>query len=121
MVMQKDVVIVYEPDAGQIGKNAFSDPLFRPYLDLIAIARNISHERVGNGTYSFVDPKGVNVLRKLSGLRSVSGVMNGVSFLFGSGAQELIKSREQESSFHYRSDDARYPASCRLPINSGTF
>ena len=38
MVMQKDGLIVYDPDTGQIGKNAFSDPLFRPFPELIALA-----------------------------------------------------------------------------------
>jgi hypothetical protein len=64
MVMQKDGLIVYEPDTGQIGKNAFSDPLFRPFPELIALAGNMSRERVGNGTYTFIDAKGMNVTKE---------------------------------------------------------
>ncbi len=64
MVMQKDGLIVYEPDTGQIGKNAFSDPLFRPFPELIAFAGNMSRERVGNGTYTFIDTKGMNVTKE---------------------------------------------------------
>lgn len=64
MVMQKDGLIIYEPDTGQIGKNAFSDPLFRPFPELIALAGNMSRERVGNGTYTFIDAKGMNVTKE---------------------------------------------------------
>ncbi|MEI7433896.1 MAG: hypothetical protein WCJ93_06570 [Methanomicrobiales archaeon] len=64
MVMQKDGLIVYEPDTGQIGKNAFSDPLFRPFPELIALAGNMSRERVGNGTYTFMDAEGTNVTKE---------------------------------------------------------
>lgn len=64
MVMQKDGLIVYEPDTVQIGKNAFSDPLFKPFPDLIAFAGKISRERVGNGTYTFTDGKGMNVTKE---------------------------------------------------------
>ena len=64
MVMQKDGLIVYEPDTGQIGKNAFSDPLFRPFPELIALAGNMSRERVGNGTYTFIDANGMNVTKE---------------------------------------------------------
>jgi hypothetical protein len=64
MVMQKDGVIVYEPDTGQIGKNTFSDPIFRPFPELIELAGNMSRERVGNGTYTFIDTKGMNVSKE---------------------------------------------------------
>lgn len=64
MVMQKDGLVVYEPDTGQIGKNALSDPLFKPFPDLIAFAGKMSRERVGNGTYTFTDGKGMNVTKE---------------------------------------------------------
>ncbi len=63
-VMQKDGLVVYEPDTQQIGKNAFSDPLFKPFPDLIAFAGKMSRERVGNGTYTFTDGKGMNVTKE---------------------------------------------------------
>ena len=64
MVMQKDGLIVYDPENEQIGKNVFSDPLFRPFTDLITLAGDMSRERVGNGTYNFIDAKGVNVTKE---------------------------------------------------------
>ena len=64
MVMQKDGLIVYEPDREQIGKNAFSDPLFKPFPNLIAFAGVMSRERVGNGSYTFTDVKGMNVTKE---------------------------------------------------------
>ncbi|MCU0629702.1 MAG: cache domain-containing protein [Methanoregulaceae archaeon] len=64
MVMQKDGLVVYDPDTVQIGKNAFTDPLFKPFPDLIALAGEMSRERVGSGTYTFTDAKGMNVTKE---------------------------------------------------------
>ena len=64
MVMQKDGLIVYAPDTGQIGKNAFSDPLFRPFPELISLTGDMSREWVGNGTYTFIDANGMNVTKE---------------------------------------------------------
>jgi hypothetical protein len=64
MVMQKNGLIVYEPDKRQIGKNAFSDPLFKTFPDLISLAGKMSRERVGNGTYTFIDANGMNVTKE---------------------------------------------------------
>jgi len=64
MVMQKNGLIVYDPDYGQIGKNTFSDPLFKPFPDLIALAEKMSRERVGNSTYTFIDANGMNVTKE---------------------------------------------------------
>jgi hypothetical protein len=65
MVMQKDGTIVYEPDTGQVGKNAFTDPIFQPYPELVSLAGNMSRERVGSGTYTFTDTLGMNVTKEI--------------------------------------------------------
>ena len=64
MVMQKDGLIVYDPDTGQIGKNTFSDPIFRPFPELISLAGELSRDRVGNGTYNVIDANGMNVTKE---------------------------------------------------------
>ncbi len=64
MVMQKDGLIVYDPDNGQIGKNTFSDPLFAPFPELITLAGDMSRERVGNGTYNVIEADGMNVTKE---------------------------------------------------------
>lgn len=64
MVMQKNGLIVYDPDQGQIGKNTLSDPLFEPFPELTALAGVMSRERMGNGTYNFHDAEGMNVTKE---------------------------------------------------------
>jgi len=64
MVMQKDGLIAYDPDSGQIGKNTLSDPLFAPFPELITLAGDMSRERVGNGTYNIIDADGMNVTKE---------------------------------------------------------
>lgn len=62
--MQPDGLVVYDPDPGQVGKNIFSDPLFRPYPELITVSGNISRERQGAGAYTFMDTAGMNVTKE---------------------------------------------------------
>jgi hypothetical protein len=63
-VLQPDGLIVYDADPVQIGKYVFSDPLYAPYSSLLALARHISVEPSGTGTYTFTDTYGRVVLKE---------------------------------------------------------
>jgi len=52
-IMQKDGLVVYDPDPNQIGRNIFSDQLFKPFQDLIAFSRTVSMVKDGAGSYDF--------------------------------------------------------------------
>lgn len=49
--MMPDGTIISDPDADQIGRNTFSDPLFQPFPELLAMAERVEMERSGRGTY----------------------------------------------------------------------
>lgn len=52
-VMQKDGLIVYDPDPGQIGRNIFSDSLFEKFEGLISFSRTVAASKSGGGSYDF--------------------------------------------------------------------
>lgn len=52
-VMQKNGLIVYDADPGEIGKNMFSDPMFSPFEDLISFSKTVASSKTGAGSYSF--------------------------------------------------------------------
>jgi len=52
-VMQKDGLIVYDPDPNQIGRNIFTDKLFQPFEDLVSFSETVSKARDGAGSYDF--------------------------------------------------------------------
>ena len=52
-VMQKNGLIVYDIDPDQIGKNIFSDDMFKPFPDLISFSKTVSLSKNGAGSYSF--------------------------------------------------------------------
>lgn len=52
-IMQKNGLVIYDPDPGQIGKNIFSDELFKPFPDLISFSRTVAMENAGAGSYDF--------------------------------------------------------------------
>lgn len=49
--MMPDGTIISDPDSEQIGRNTFTDPLFQPFPDLLAVARRVEMERSGTGRY----------------------------------------------------------------------
>jgi len=55
-VMQLDGRILYDLDSKQIGKVLFSDPLYRPYPDLLKLGKKIVKQKSGTGRYTFVAP-----------------------------------------------------------------
>ena len=52
-VMQPNGLIVYDPDPEEIGKNIFSDDMFKPFEDLISFAQTVALAKNGAGSYSF--------------------------------------------------------------------
>lgn len=45
--------IVYDKDLLQVGKNTFTDPAYQSYASLLNLARQITAEAAGTGTYTF--------------------------------------------------------------------
>ncbi|WOF15189.1 hypothetical protein F1737_00110 [Methanoplanus sp. FWC-SCC4] len=54
-VMQTDGCILYDSDKNQVGKNLFTDDLFKKYPNLQNMGRKISSQKSGYGTYTFYD------------------------------------------------------------------
>jgi hypothetical protein len=66
MVMQKDGLILYKTDSTQIGRNTFTDPLYKDFPDLIALGKRMIKEKEGKGFYTFGTPGTKNVVKKLA-------------------------------------------------------
>jgi hypothetical protein len=62
--MQPDGFILYETDASQIGLNAFEDPMFRQFPDLIALVERIRMDSSGYGTYEFYNDQHTQTVKK---------------------------------------------------------
>ncbi len=52
-VMEKGGKTLYDQDAGEIGRNLFTDPLYAGFPELLVAARKIDTEESGTTTYSF--------------------------------------------------------------------
>jgi hypothetical protein len=52
-MMQKDGLIIYDPDPNQVGKNIFTDELFLPFRDLVSFSKTVAGSRDGAGSYDF--------------------------------------------------------------------
>jgi hypothetical protein len=76
--MQTDGRIMYDVDSAEIGKNAFTDPLYQSYTQLIALGREIAVKPTGKGSYEFLDTGLKQTVKKrLSGGHSLYMVLNG--------------------------------------------
>lgn len=53
-VMQPDGCLLYDPDQEEIGRNVFTDPLYQPFSELLALARRIAADKSGTGRYEFL-------------------------------------------------------------------
>jgi hypothetical protein len=53
-VMQKDGRIIYDPDAEEIGRMLFDDPIYKAFPQLLSLGVMISKERSGSGSYEFL-------------------------------------------------------------------
>jgi hypothetical protein len=64
--MKKDGYIFYDEDPNQIGKNLFTDDLYKNYSDLIEFGGGISKEPWGVGHYRFIAQGGGAVVYKIA-------------------------------------------------------
>ena len=53
-VMQPDGLILYDPDVEEIGRNLFTDPLYQPFPELLALGAEIAANESGSGSYTFL-------------------------------------------------------------------
>jgi len=63
-VMQTDGMLVYDNDPDQIGRNAFSDPLYERFVDLKKLTKTISEQKSGKGSYNFYRENSDAVVKK---------------------------------------------------------
>lgn len=54
-VMQLDGLVLYDSDRDQIGKNVFSDPLYKPFPTLVSLCERMLKEKSGSGSYNFIN------------------------------------------------------------------
>jgi len=52
-IMQKNGIIVYDPDPNQINRNIFTDEMFKSFLALISFSRTVAQAESGAGSYKF--------------------------------------------------------------------
>jgi hypothetical protein len=64
MVMQKDGLILYKTDPTQIGRNTFTDPLYKDFPEVIALGKRMIKEKEGEGFYTFPTPGTKEVVKK---------------------------------------------------------
>jgi hypothetical protein len=53
-LIQKDGLVLYDPDPSQVGKMLFDDPIYQPYPQLLNLGRTMVLERSGIGAYVFL-------------------------------------------------------------------
>jgi hypothetical protein len=75
-VMQNDGLLLYETDPTQMGRNLFTDPLYRDYPELIALGRRMVKEKEGRGSYTFPVHGTSNVVKKQAAWRTVRFLNN---------------------------------------------
>lgn len=56
--------ILYDPDKSQVGKILFSDPLYSPYKELLALGKRIAAHGKGKGEYKFFRTGGKELVTK---------------------------------------------------------
>ncbi|MDD5422660.1 MAG: cache domain-containing protein [Candidatus Omnitrophica bacterium] len=52
-IMQPNGLLMYDPDPGETGKNIFTDPLFKPFEDLVSFSKTVALSNSGAGSYDF--------------------------------------------------------------------
>ena len=56
--------ILYDPDKMEIGRNLFTDELYKAYPQLLVLGKNIAQEEKGSGSYEFLGQGLEKVVRK---------------------------------------------------------
>ena len=85
--------ILYDRDNAQIGLNLFGSELYRPYLQLISLGRDIAMSPEGTGVYEFISPITKEQVKNKADWQSVS--------LFGS-EWRLVSTYAQPKNIHGR-------------------
>ncbi|WP_161626572.1 BMP family lipoprotein [Desulfatiglans anilini] len=70
-LMQTDGLIIYDVDAAQIGRNLFTDALYQPFPELVALGEKIASTPDGEGVYSFYLKEGKIPVKKTAFWRTV--------------------------------------------------
>lgn len=70
-LMQTDGLFIYDVDTKQIGLNIFTDPLYQPFPELIALCRRMAGVREGSGVYRFYRKVGEGPIAKTVEWRTV--------------------------------------------------
>ena len=70
-LMQTDGLIIYDVDAEQIGRNLFTDALYQPFPELVALGGKIASTPEGEGVYSFYLKEGKIPVKKTIFWRTV--------------------------------------------------
>lgn len=52
-IMQPNGLIIYDPDTEEIGKNIFTDPIYKPFEDLRSFSKTVALSNNGAGSYDF--------------------------------------------------------------------
>ena len=52
-IMQPNGLIIYDPDTEEIGKNIFTDPIYKPFEDLRSFSKTVALSNNGAGSYQF--------------------------------------------------------------------
>ena len=63
-VMEKNGRILYDVHRDEIGRNLFTDPLFRPYEQLLALGKKIAEEPTGSGFYEYSNEGPTDIVKK---------------------------------------------------------
>ena len=53
-VMEKGGLVIYDRDKEEIGRNVFTDSLYKPFTDFIDFARKVAENEEGTGSYEFL-------------------------------------------------------------------
>ncbi|MDD4952638.1 MAG: hypothetical protein PHV85_08820 [Desulfovibrionaceae bacterium] len=64
MVLERTGLVLYDADPSEVGKNTFSDPMFKDYPELIEVAKKICAQDSGRGVYEFRAAEGRGKVRK---------------------------------------------------------
>lgn len=78
--IETDGQIIYDKDLLQIGKNTFTDPAYRSFASLLDLARRITAEASGTGTYTFSTGLGNAPVEKVSEWTTIS--LHGIDWRF---------------------------------------
>lgn len=52
-LMQPNGLIIYDPDTEEIGRNIFTDPIYKPFEDLKSFSKTVALSNSGAGSYDF--------------------------------------------------------------------